>query len=108
MARTSQYLWMVDHYLKPGRCRELLASIHRFRETHPLPQIYRPMAERSLRYSVINGRQVAESFPQLRELSARIKALAEEKSGLSLNLMRDELVGININITPPGGEYRWH
>src|SRR5262249_13428050 len=87
---------------------QLLKAIAQYRRTVSLPQIYRPLTERSLRYSVINGRQIAESFPELRVLYQRIKSLAEEKSGLELQFMKDELVGININITPPGGEYRWH
>jgi hypothetical protein len=63
---------------------------------------------RSLRYSVIHGEQIAESFPKLEGLYRRIQILAEEKSGLKLEPMRQRKVAININITPPGGEYRWH
>jgi len=104
----SEQVWAVDSFLTPDDCHRLLLSIEGYRKTHALPQIHRPSRERSLRYSVINGRQIAESFPELLEIYRRLKPLAEEKSGLALDFMKNDLVGININITAPGGEYRWH
>jgi len=108
MTRSSQRLWLLEGFLEGHRCAQILQAIEAYRQKVPLPEIYRPAPERSLRYSVINGRQIAESFPDFHRLGQEIQVLAEEKSGLSLQAMKDDLVGININITKPGGEYRWH
>jgi len=89
-------------------CRDWLDAVRSFQREHPLPEIHRPARGRSLRYSVIHGEQIAESFPRLEELYRRIQSIAHEKSGLELMPMRQKKVAININITPPGGEYRWH
>ncbi len=103
-----QRLWLLEGFLEPNRCRQILEAIAAFRQNVALPEIYRPARERSLRYSVINGRQIAEAFPDFHELGRKIQGLAEANSGLTLQPMRDELVAINVNITKPGGEYRWH
>lgn len=108
MFSPSHRIWVLESFLDPPSCRTLLQSIQRFRRENELAEIYRPAQDRDLRYFVINGRQIAESFPELRPLYAHVQSLAEEKSGLKLQLMKNEMVGININITPPGGEYRWH
>jgi len=100
--------WTLESFLAAEACRDWLAAVENFRRSHALPEIHRPARGRSLRYSVIHGEQIAESFPQLENLYLRIQAIAEEKSGLKLEAMRQKKVAININITPPGGEYRWH
>ncbi|HKX13543.1 MAG TPA: 2OG-Fe(II) oxygenase [bacterium] len=100
--------WTFESFLAAGACRDWIESVQKFRQNHPLPEIHRPVPGRSLRYSVIHGEQIAESFSGLEELYRRIQVIAEEKSGLKLEPMRQRKVAININITPPGGEYRWH
>jgi len=106
--RSSNSIWVIDSFLDSRRCRELLESVRRFRGKNRLPLIHRQARERSLHYAVIHGGQIAESFPGLRDLYSQIKTLAAEKSGLDLTFMKHEKVGVNINITPPSGEYRWH
>ncbi len=100
--------WTFESFLAAGTCRDWLEAVEGFRRTHPLPEIHRPVRGRSLRYSVIHGEQIAESFPKLEVLYRGIQTIAEEKSGLRLEPMRQRKVAININITPRGGEYRWH
>jgi len=104
----SNHVWEIDSFLDPILCHKLLESVQSYREKVPLPEIYRPLRGRSLHYFVINGKQVAESFPELQPLYSQIKLLAEKGSELPLQFMKHQMVGININITPPGGEYRWH
>lgn len=108
MAHETPYVWTLDSYLKAEACQDWLAAVEGFRRKHRLPEIHRPLRGRSLRYSVIDGEQIAQSFPQLEDLYRQILLLAQQKSGLELEPMRQKKVAININITRPGGEYRWH
>ena len=108
MFRSSSSIWVIDSFLDPESCRDILRSIQAFRETTKLPEIYRQVQERSLHYSVIHGLQIVEHFAEIQTMYDPIKRLAMEKSGLPLTLMKNAMVGVNINITPPGGEYRWH
>jgi len=104
----SRFLWLEEGYWTGPQCRSLYQAADAFREARGLSMIHRRMRGRSLRYYVIHGEQVAQAFPELALQSAKIKALAERLSGIPLQFMADPKVGININITPPGGEYRWH
>jgi len=107
MENSSKY-WRISSFLKRDEQERILSSIQKYRRTHNLPEIYRPRQDRSLRYSVIGGEQVEESFPELISLCRKIQAVAQEKSGMDLRPLSNKKVRININITRPGGEYRWH
>lgn len=101
-------MWIRDAFLEPESCRSILSSVEAYRQGHSLPKIFRPDAERALHYYVIHGGQVAETFPDLQALYPRVQQVAEALSGLELRPMAQEMVRINVNITPPGGTYRWH
>lgn len=108
MVNEGKYLWSRDSYLSTADCRAWLARIADYRSRNELPEIHRPMRGRSLRYSVIDGEAIAAAFPGLETFYREILELARQKSGLRLEPMRLRRVAININITRPGGEYRWH
>ncbi|HEX5033411.1 MAG TPA: 2OG-Fe(II) oxygenase [bacterium] len=108
MADSNRQVWSWDSFLSAEAAGEWLARIEIYRSTHALPEIHRPMRGRSLRYFVIDGEAIDAAFPELATLYRRIQAVAEENSGLRLEPMRQRRVAININITRPGGEYRWH
>src|SRR5262245_3405214 len=57
---------------------------------------------------VIDGSRIGEALPQLAGLLPRVEAKLEEICGRKLVPIGDSQAALNVNITPPGGEYRWH
>jgi hypothetical protein len=101
-------LRVVDDYLPAAQCEKILASISAYRRTHELPLIERVVRGRSLRYRVIDGNTITQSLCELDELYRRTAHLIGQWSGYELTPIVDQVAAINVNITPPGGEYRWH
>jgi hypothetical protein len=104
----SRGLETIDGYLARAECRALLEAIHEYQATHELPLIHRQQKGRSLRYFVIDGEAIHRSFPQIVEVYKRAAEVARSSSGLNLAPLRNRAASVNVNITPPGGEYRWH
>lgn len=79
-----------------------------FQKLHTLPLIQREAAGRSLRYFVIDGEVVHESLPELVDIYQKVEQLVKERFGSQLSPLRNRAASVNVNVTPPGGEYRWH
>ena len=103
-----QDLCVVDNFLAPAECGELLAAISSYRERLELPLIDRAKRRRSLRYRVIDGNAIATDLTQLEALHQRVGQMIGGWAGEVLLPLDERVAGINVNITPPGGEYRWH
>jgi hypothetical protein len=103
----SGYL-LIDGYLSEGECARLLAAISAFRERVSLPLIDRPHGKRPLRYFVIDGRQIAAALPGVSDVFRRTGRLVKRIAGDDMEPLEDARVACNVNITPPGGAYRWH
>jgi hypothetical protein len=101
-------LELIDHLVPQLLCHELLSGINSYRHEYSLPLIFRPRANRSLKYMVIDGDRVHAFLPQLRELYAYINNLINNVCSLNLVPLNNTAARINVNIIPPGGEYRWH
>jgi hypothetical protein len=101
-------LRIVDDYASPAECDAILATIAAYRRADEPPLIDRPERGRSLRYRVIAGDVIEHRFRDLEGLYLRTGAVVGELSGTALAPIDDRVAGINVNITPPGGEYRWH
>src|SRR5688572_32892488 len=101
-------LRVIDDYLPAPQCEEILASIGAYRRTHELPLIERVVRGRSLRYRVIDGNTITQSLCELDELYRQTALLVGQWFGCELTPIVDQVAAINVNITPPGGEYRWH
>jgi hypothetical protein len=101
-------LRVIDDYLPATQCEEILTSIGAYRLTHEPPLIDRAARGRSLRYRVIDGNTIMQRLAVLDELYLRTAHLIGQWSGYELAPIADRVAGINVNITPPGGEYRWH
>lgn len=101
-------LHLLGHYLAPSECARLLQAIADFRRTHELPVIYRPEAARSLNYMVIDGNLIHGHLPQLERLYLEVNALVKKVCGAQLVPVDNRAATVNVNITPPAGEYRWH
>jgi len=94
-------LAVADGALPPRDCARLVEEITRYVKDRELPIIQRACGSRDLRYSVIDGDAIAESFPEIASLYAA-------RLGGDVIALASRRVAINVNITHPGGEYRWH
>jgi hypothetical protein len=104
----SSALRIVDDYLSLAQCAEILAAIGAYRECHDPPLIDRAVRGRSLHYRVIDGDAIAAGLHELEPLYLRTAQLIGAWLGYELTPIADRVAGINVNLTPPGGEYRWH
>jgi 2OG-Fe(II) oxygenase superfamily len=100
--------FVVDRHLDDDRCAALLGRIETYVAGHDLPLVHRPHARRQLHYRVIDGLRVAQDLAVLDPICAEVKALVEARLGVRLQLLADRRVAVNVNVTPPGGSYRWH
>ena len=101
-------LVVLDGYLSAARCDALLDAVAAYRAEHPLPLIERPGTPRALRYRVIDGEQVHAHLPALEDLYREVLAIVREHFGAAVVPLRHRVAGVNVNLVPPGGEYRWH
>jgi len=95
-------------FLSEAECGDLLAQIEAYRATHELPEVFREAGDRPLHYRVIDGERIEEHFPDLVNLYERVNVLVSEAMGEELEPLADRRVGLNVNVTPAGGTYRWH
>ena len=65
------------------------------------------MHDRSLRYRVIDGDRVYESLPGIVALYNDVLRLAQRYDS-NLVPFANQTARVNVNVTPPHGEYRWH
>ena len=97
-----------DGFLTPEDCDQLLGLIAQYRAAHEVPEVYRKVRGRSLHYFVIDGHQVEQHLPAIWRLYEQVNDVVDKTSGQALEPLENRRVGANVNITPPGGEYRWH
>ena len=101
-------LLIKDRFISTSACRDALVVIDEFREHVSLPVITRPSVPRPLCYSVIDGYQILESLPEIQRLHQKTTRLIKRMFGDSIEPLTDQQVACNINITHPGGSYRYH
>jgi hypothetical protein len=104
----SNALLVRDEFISATAAARALAAIENFRRRCPLPLISRPSGRRPLCYSVIDGQQIFTHLPEIRRLHARATRLVKRAFGDWIEPLADEQVACNINITQPGGSYRYH
>jgi hypothetical protein len=91
-----------------GECVRLADAIGRYAAEHALPLIERTCSDRALRYSVIDGEAIAQSLPEIAAIFEDMRRALVAATGRDVAPLADIRAAINVNITPPGGEYRWH
>jgi hypothetical protein len=101
-------LYIQEGFLDVEECEYIVSLIENYRKVHQVPHIYRRRHDRSLDYKVIDGEVVARYFPDVEQLYRTVNELINQKRNQDLVPLADRRVGCNINITQPGGEYRWH
>ena len=95
-------------FLSVDECRSLLGQIDAYRSAHELPEVYRASSTRPLHYRVIDGEQIEAHLPDVVALYERVHPLVSEAMDEPLVPLEDHRVGLNVNVTPAGGTYRWH
>ncbi len=98
---------VIEGYLSHAACDTLLASVNAYAATHELPLIVRESNGRALRYRVIDGDAIYTSLPGITKLYDGVLRLLQHRDP-HLEPLANRTASVNVNITPPGGEYRWH
>ena len=106
--KSSKDLNVIPGYLSRADCEKLLGAVREFQKSHTLPLIHRQTAGRSLRYFVIDGDVVHESLPEFLDIYRAVEQVVRDRFGRQLTPLRNRAASVNVNVTPPGGEYRWH
>lgn len=106
--KSIKHLHLAHSYLSPAECEKILGSVREFQKSHTLPFIHRKTAGRSLRYFVIDGDVVHDSLPELVDIYHEVEQVVKKNFGSQLTPLRNRAASVNVNVTPPGGEYRWH
>jgi hypothetical protein len=96
------------NFLSAAECEQYSQSVLALDRSRGLPLIERQVRERSLRYKVVDGRIIADALPEIDQLTQRVEEALERTCGPGLVPIDDAVAARNINVTPPGGEYRWH
>ena len=99
---------LADAIAERGACARLADAIARYAAEHPLPLIERTCSDRALRYSVIDGEAIAQSLPEVAAIFEEMRRALAAATGREVVPLADARAAINVNITAPGGEYRWH
>ncbi|MFY9782164.1 MAG: 2OG-Fe(II) oxygenase family protein [Acidimicrobiales bacterium] len=97
-----------SNFLTGEECEKYCQSILALDRASGLPLIERRVRERSLRYKVVDGRIITEALPEIDDLTKRVEEALDRICGPGLLAIDDAVAARNINVTPPGGEYRWH
>jgi hypothetical protein len=85
-----------------------VSQISEYRRKHELPLIERASGELPLRYAVIDGDQIVESLPEVLRVYEQTTRIVKKLWRGKVEPLVDRKVACNINITQPGGSYRYH
>jgi len=87
----------------------MLREVVGYLADHPPVMVDRHFRGRDLRYEVIDGEIISKSLPRVWEtylnLGLRMRTMSRHGG---LEPMANLAASVNVNITGPGGEYRWH
>lgn len=98
----------IEGYADEAATSRLLADVEAYLAHHDLPLIRREHRGRGLCYRVIDGVRVQRDLPQLLDVYEAVNAEVDRRLGFHVVPVAEPLARVNVNITPPGGSYRWH
>ncbi len=98
---------VLENFATADQCAQLLSRVHEYRSRHAVPVVERPDGELPLRYAVIDGDRIAEHLPEVLSVYERVTHLVKAFWD-QIEPLTDRKVACNINITQPGGSYRYH
>lgn len=99
---------LLENFATADECAQLVARVNEYRREHGVPVIDRPGGELPLRYSVIDGDGIAECLPRVLRVYDSVTRLVKGLWRGEIEPLADRKVACNINITQPGGSYRYH
>ena len=99
---------VLENFATREECAALVSQINEYRRERDLPVIERADGELPLRYAVVDGGQIAESLPDVLRVYERTTRLVTQLWRGKIEPLDDRKVACNINITEPGGSYRYH
>jgi hypothetical protein len=99
---------VVDGFIDADRADQILRSIQAYAGLNAPPLVQRESGRRPLQYRVIDGLAIRDHLPRLEALSREVNGFVNELTGAPLAPMQNPQAQLNVNITPPGGSYRWH
>ena len=99
---------VLEKFVTENECARLIALVNEFRREHDVPIIDRPSGELPLRYSVIDGERIVERLPHVQRVYDSVSRLVQGLWRGVIEPLSDRKVACNINITQPGGSYRYH
>lgn len=100
--------YIIDDYLSAEECRRFQQQIVNYERDNTLKTVERSFKGRSLRYKVIDGIALREHFPSALDLYRSIQSFINKQFNGNYVPLDNDIANANINITEPGGEYRWH
>ncbi|HET8842029.1 MAG TPA: hypothetical protein VFN35_11215, partial [Ktedonobacteraceae bacterium] len=97
-----------ENFVSPEQSTHFLDLVAQFQQNQSLDFIHRAVRGRPLHYKVINGQQIESDLPEIdlfyRQLTNFVRSISSDDTVP----LKEKLVGVNINVTPAGGTYRWH
>ncbi len=105
---TSSSLRLNKNFLSPTYCSRILHLVLSFKGRFSIPHVVHEFKERSLNYHVIDGKLIAEHLPAVAELVDIVQKEIDQFSQIPVKPLSNARVAVNVNLTSPGGGYRWH
>ncbi|HYM61369.1 MAG TPA: 2OG-Fe(II) oxygenase [Thermoanaerobaculia bacterium] len=99
---------VIDGILPGDLCIDLAGCIEHYAAFQELPMVRRSFRSRPLQYMVIDGARIARDLPEIVAIGETLAARLSAASRCHVELLPSAQVACNVNLTPPGGAYRWH
>ena len=97
-----------ENFISRTECAQLIEQLKAKQTQHIFPRIERKMPGRSLNYRVMDGVFIQQYLPDLLLIAEKIKATIKPIIPYEIETLKNKAAAVNVNITDPGGEYRWH
>jgi hypothetical protein len=103
-----RFIEIVPEFLPLADCARLSDAIARHRAVREAPLVERREDRRPLRYRVLDGEAVHAHLPELEDLARSVQARVRGGGWGEVAPIANRRVAVNVNVTEPGGAYRWH
>lgn len=99
---------VLENFVTTKECQSLVSQVNDYRREHDVPLVERPNKELPLKYEVIDGERITECLPRVLSVYDSVTRLVKKLWRGNIEPLADHKVACNINITQPGGSYRYH
>jgi hypothetical protein len=108
IASSVRMIFVLENFVTDEECTNLVAQVNDYRREHDVPLVERPHKELPLKYGVIDGERITECLPRVLRVYDSVTRLVKKLWRGNIEPLTDRKVACNINITQPGGSYRYH